>query len=228
MHYEHELLLAFPFSEGGKCNLCFDTSKKMLKMEVHVCHVGVVHGKIYRFLNKELLLQVKKLPLPHNSNEVSKMKLIQQLSQQDTKQKKSSVPHDVISLVSSLKKRKQEREEYSSKEEHQYQSKKRIGYLGSILAEKDLPEDKVKKTSDEDDIYSELDDSVEDPDFKNIGSEEESDSESEGSSEIDDNDESGKNNNGTVGVILPSTANKGTKDNTENKEKEKNRRQIKI
>ena len=86
VHYEHELLLAFPFFEGGKCNLCFDTSKKMFKMEVHVCHVGVVvHGKIYRFLNKELLLQVKKLPLPHKSNEVSKMKLIQQLSQQDSK-----------------------------------------------------------------------------------------------------------------------------------------------
>ena len=102
--------------------------------------------------------------------------------------------------------------------------------MGSIFAEKDLPEDKVKKNSDEDDIYSELDDSVEDPDFKNIGSKEESDSESEGSSEIDDNDESGINNNdksGTVGVILPSTANKGTKDKTENKEKEKTEGKLK-
>jgi len=65
LHYGKALLQAFPFAEGKNCNLCFETSKKMYtpsKKEVHVCHVGVLHAKIFELLPKEILQQVMEMP----------------------------------------------------------------------------------------------------------------------------------------------------------------------
>eukprot|EP00092_Neocalanus_flemingeri_P018570 GFUD01020107.1.p1 GENE.GFUD01020107.1~~GFUD01020107.1.p1 ORF type:complete len:1017 (+),score=252.41 GFUD01020107.1:102-3152(+) len=65
LHFGKALLQAFPFAEGKNCNLCFETSKKMYtpsKKEVHVCHVGVLHAKIFELLPKEILQQVMEMP----------------------------------------------------------------------------------------------------------------------------------------------------------------------
>jgi len=65
LHFGKALLQAFPFAEGRNCNLCFETSKKMYtpsKKEVHVCHVGVLHAKIFELLPKEILQQVMEMP----------------------------------------------------------------------------------------------------------------------------------------------------------------------
>merc|ERR1719186_179873 len=65
LHFGKTLLKAFPFAEGKNCNLCFETSKKLYtpsKKEVHVCHVGVLHAKIFELLPKEILQQVKEIP----------------------------------------------------------------------------------------------------------------------------------------------------------------------
>merc|ERR1719508_698039 len=65
LHFGKTLLQAFPFAEGKNCNLCFETSKKLYtpsKKEVHVCHVGVLHAKIFELLPKEILQQVKEIP----------------------------------------------------------------------------------------------------------------------------------------------------------------------
>jgi len=65
LHFGKALLAAFPFAEGRNCNLCFETSKKMYtpsKKEVHVCHVGVLHAKIFELLPKEILQTVMEMP----------------------------------------------------------------------------------------------------------------------------------------------------------------------
>merc|ERR1719466_242470 len=65
LHFGKTLLKAFPFAEGKNCNLCFETSNKLYtpsKKEVHVCHVGVLHAKIFELLPKEILQQVRELP----------------------------------------------------------------------------------------------------------------------------------------------------------------------
>jgi len=65
LHYGKALLQAFPFTEGKNCGLCYETSKKEYtpsKKEVHVCHVGVLHAKIFELLPKEILQQVMEMP----------------------------------------------------------------------------------------------------------------------------------------------------------------------
>ena len=65
-HYGKQLLLKYPFEEGKNCEFCLAApDKKVLpatKKEVHVCHTGVSHGKLYDLLSEETRNQIFQLP----------------------------------------------------------------------------------------------------------------------------------------------------------------------
>ena len=65
-HYGKQLLLKYPFEEGKNCEFCLAApDRKVLpatKKEVHVCHTGVSHGKLYDLLSEETRNQIFQLP----------------------------------------------------------------------------------------------------------------------------------------------------------------------
>jgi len=68
-HYGREILQSFPFNPDENCQFCWEESQKEYKpskKEVHVCHVGILHQKLYAMITPEV------------------EKLIQELSQKKT------------------------------------------------------------------------------------------------------------------------------------------------
>ena len=64
-HYGKQLLQKYPFEEGQNCFFCQESGKKVftaVKRELHVCHTGVLHGKLYEFLSDETKAQIAQLP----------------------------------------------------------------------------------------------------------------------------------------------------------------------
>merc|ERR1712059_238764 len=64
-HFGKQLLSAFPHVEGEPCDTCLAKTGKSWstpKREVHVCHVGVLHVKVYDFLSEAHIQVVKSLP----------------------------------------------------------------------------------------------------------------------------------------------------------------------
>jgi len=63
-HFGKQILAAFPH-DGASCALCLESGGKSWstpKREVHVCHIGVLHAKVFDFLSEELVDVVKNLP----------------------------------------------------------------------------------------------------------------------------------------------------------------------
>ena len=64
-HYGKQLLQKYPFKEGENCSFCQEAGKKGFtagKRELHVCHTGVLHGKLFDFLTDETKAQIAQLP----------------------------------------------------------------------------------------------------------------------------------------------------------------------
>jgi len=64
-HYGRNILQVHPYLDGQNCTVCQETNSKIFvptKKEIHVCHVGVLHGKVFDYLSEELLSLVKSLP----------------------------------------------------------------------------------------------------------------------------------------------------------------------
>ena len=64
-HYGKQLLQKYPFEEGQNCFFCQEAGKKVFaasKRELHVCHTGVLHGKLFEFLSDETKAQIAQLP----------------------------------------------------------------------------------------------------------------------------------------------------------------------
>ena len=64
-HYGKQLLQKYPFEEGQNCFFCQEAGKKpftAVKRELHVCHTGVLHGKLFEFLSDETKAQIAQLP----------------------------------------------------------------------------------------------------------------------------------------------------------------------
>lgn len=65
IHYGKQILQKFPYVEGEKCDLCFDSSKKVYipnKKELHVCHVSIIHQKLFELIPPEIDRQIKDMP----------------------------------------------------------------------------------------------------------------------------------------------------------------------
>jgi len=64
-HYGRNILQINPFQEGQNCTVCQETSSKVFvptKKEIHVCHLGVLHGKVFDYISEDLLEMVRSLP----------------------------------------------------------------------------------------------------------------------------------------------------------------------
>merc|ERR1740137_54831 len=64
-HYGKNILPINPYQEGQICSVCQENNSKVFvptKKEIHVCHVGVLHGKVFDYLSEDLLELVKTLP----------------------------------------------------------------------------------------------------------------------------------------------------------------------
>lgn len=64
-HYGKQILAAFPHVSGSPCSLCVEAGGKSWstpKREVHVCHIGVLHAKVFDFLPNSLVDVVQCLP----------------------------------------------------------------------------------------------------------------------------------------------------------------------
>merc|ERR1719186_1773918 len=64
-HYGRNILQVHPFQEGQNCTVCQETSSKVFvptKKEIHVCHLGVLHGKVFDYISEDLLEMVRSLP----------------------------------------------------------------------------------------------------------------------------------------------------------------------
>merc|ERR1712142_780797 len=64
-HYGRNILQVHPYLDGQNCTVCQETNSKIFvptKKEIHVCHVGVLHGKVFDYLSEEILVMVKSLP----------------------------------------------------------------------------------------------------------------------------------------------------------------------
>jgi len=61
-HYGRNILQSHPFEEKISCSMCQDKVFIPTKKEIHVCHVGVLHGKVFDYLTEEILVMVKSLP----------------------------------------------------------------------------------------------------------------------------------------------------------------------
>eukprot|EP00092_Neocalanus_flemingeri_P032398 GFUD01035228.1.p1 GENE.GFUD01035228.1~~GFUD01035228.1.p1 ORF type:complete len:827 (+),score=183.16 GFUD01035228.1:60-2540(+) len=64
-HFGRNILQVHPYKEGENCSVCQESSSKVFvptKKEIHVCHLGVLHGKVFDYLSEDLLEMVKSLP----------------------------------------------------------------------------------------------------------------------------------------------------------------------
>ena len=64
-HYGRNILQVHPYLQGQNCVVCQESNSKVFvptKKEIHVCHVGVLHGKVFEYLSEDLLSLVKSLP----------------------------------------------------------------------------------------------------------------------------------------------------------------------
>merc|ERR1712179_667419 len=64
-HYGRNILQVHPYQQGQNCVVCHESNSKVFvptKKEIHVCHVGVLHGKVFVYLSDDVLSLVKSLP----------------------------------------------------------------------------------------------------------------------------------------------------------------------
>jgi len=64
-HYGRNILQVHPYQQGQNCVVCHESNSKVFvptKKEIHVCHVGVLHGKVFEYLSDDVLSLVKSLP----------------------------------------------------------------------------------------------------------------------------------------------------------------------
>jgi len=64
-HFGRNILQVHPYQQGQNCVECHESNSKVFvptKKEIHVCHVGVLHGKVFEYLSDDVLSLVKSLP----------------------------------------------------------------------------------------------------------------------------------------------------------------------
>ena len=68
-HFSTKLLQDCPYIEGQSCTECQQKSKAFVatRKELHVCHVGIMHGRVLDFLSKDLLETVSSMSTVKNS-----------------------------------------------------------------------------------------------------------------------------------------------------------------
>ena len=65
IHYGKQILQNYPYREGEKCDLCYDSAKKVYipnKKELYVCHVSIIHQKLFELIPPEIDRQIKDMP----------------------------------------------------------------------------------------------------------------------------------------------------------------------
>ena len=65
IHYGKQILQNYPYREGEKCDLCYDSAKKVYipnKKELHVCHLSIIHQKLFELIPPEIDRQIKDMP----------------------------------------------------------------------------------------------------------------------------------------------------------------------
>merc|ERR1719334_1418826 len=70
-HFSTKLLQDCPYIEGQSCTDCQRKSKAFVatRKELHVCHVGIMHGKVFDLLSKDLLNAVSSMATDKKSPE---------------------------------------------------------------------------------------------------------------------------------------------------------------
>ena len=65
IHFGKQILQTFPFMEGGNCMFCKEQGKNYVapKKELHVCHVGILHQKLFELLPPEIEKQIQEMPV---------------------------------------------------------------------------------------------------------------------------------------------------------------------
>ena len=58
IHYGRQILQKFPFKDGQSCSICLESPAKKeyraSKKELHVCHVAILHQKLFDLIPKEV------------------------------------------------------------------------------------------------------------------------------------------------------------------------------
>ena len=58
IHYGKQILQKFPFKDGQSCSICLESPAKKeyraSKKELHVCHVAILHQKLFDLIPKEV------------------------------------------------------------------------------------------------------------------------------------------------------------------------------
>ena len=58
IHYGRQILQKFPFKDGQTCSICLESPAKKeyraSKKELHVCHVAILHQKLFDLIPKEV------------------------------------------------------------------------------------------------------------------------------------------------------------------------------
>ena len=78
VHFGRQILQMFPFTEGESCKICLESNPDKnyvpAKKELHVCHMAILHQKLFQLLPSETMDQVNKLPSSRQLEASSKHK----------------------------------------------------------------------------------------------------------------------------------------------------------
>ena len=68
IHYGKQILTLFPWSLGDRCKFCLESASRKEyranKKELHVCHVAIMHQKLFELLPPEVSQLISSMPAP--------------------------------------------------------------------------------------------------------------------------------------------------------------------
>ena len=76
IHYGKQILTLFPWSLGDRCKFCLESASRKEyranKKELHVCHVAIMHQKLFELLPPEVSQLISSMPAPRRPEGRSK------------------------------------------------------------------------------------------------------------------------------------------------------------
>ena len=67
IHYGKQILTLFPWSLGDRCKFCLESASRKdyraNKKELHVCHVAIMHQKLFELIPPEISQLISSMPV---------------------------------------------------------------------------------------------------------------------------------------------------------------------